>query len=991
MPTDPRLAKLRQIIARKCNLVAFREGEAMAPHALLARQDEDELVVAVPAPHFEVAPTVSLYVETLEWSCDCGGELDPCAHVAAAIVAVTSERPASAPIASLASKQAALAYRFVIEKQKLLLKRFLVLPGGHEREVASLALAATELDGCTLSADDDDRMIDRQLSIQSFDAMDEAALSALFERMARVKTVTVEGQSAQCDPEPLALEAKLTARERGFSLVIQRPAGALGVYAPGVVRVEGRLHPLRGAKLVGRAAERAPIERAFDARDTAELVSKVLPEIEPFVRWKHRAKELPNLKTGVSPGVMFEIDHAHRALTVRPWVVYGDPPMARVEAGRLVWMRGDVPARNEPAEVDLGHKLRDELGLIAGRAVTYEGEDAGRFLKNMRAFDQKVSGAADRIERRKLVPSLSVDGAQIDLSFVVEEQGRAEDGPPRRASGESVLRAYESGLDLVALEGGGFAPLPREWLTKNASLVMQLLAARDRDTGETSTAAAAAVLQLCERLEAPAPPSFAKLRPLLDGMDSIPAAKLPADLVATLRPYQQRGVDWLQFLRRASLGAVLADDMGLGKTLQCIAALRSSAERAADQEAGAMGTLVVCPRSVLHNWVDECARFRPSLKVRIYHGESRELDPSADVLVTTYAILRLDAAELAQKRWDAVVLDEAQNIKNPDSQSARAAFNLKSRTRIALSGTPIENKLDELWSLMHFANPGLLGGRSTFDDRVTKAIQDGSNSALVALRERIRPFVLRRRKSEVLKDLPARTDVVMHCELDAHERNVYDAVKMASLSGVVKSLREGGDVMAALELLLRLRQASCHAGLVPGQREPGESSKVTALCDALEEAVGAGHKALVFSQWTSLLDRVEPALAERSIAFTRLDGSTHDRGAVVKDFQRDDGPPVLIASLKAGGTGLNLTAADHVFLLDPWWNPAAEDQAADRAHRMGQKRAVTVYRLVAKDTVEERILALQEKKRALAAAALDEGALGAALTREDLLALLEER
>jgi superfamily II DNA or RNA helicase len=988
MPTDPRLTKLRQIIARKCNLLAFREGESLAPGALLAKSDDEEFVVAVPAPHFEVAPTVSLYVETLEWSCDCGGELDPCAHVAAAIVALTTERAAQ-PMATLASKQATVAYRFVIEQRKLLLKRFIKLPGGDEREISSLSDAPALLDGATLTADDDDHAIDRQLSIEPFSSMKERSLTALFERMARAREVRIEDEPVRVLPEPAPLEAKVTARERGFALSVHKPDGAIGLYAPGVARMAGELRPFKGATIVGASGERLPIERSFDARDTVELVTKVLPEFEPHVRWKHRAKELPNLKTGVGPSVMFELDHGHRALTVRPWIVYGDPPMARVEAGRLVWVSGDVPQRNEAEEVNLGHKLRDELGLIAGRAVTYEGEDAGRFVKNMRAFDQKTRGATDRIERRKLVPQLTVRDQDVDLSFAVEEQGATSAEKPRRASAEAVLRAYESGLELVALDGGGFAPLPREWLHKHAALVMQLLAARDAESGETSKAAAPAVLELCAALEAPAPPSFAKLRPLIDGLEAIPPAKIPADLHATLRPYQQRGLDWLTFLREASLGAVLADDMGLGKTLQCLASLRTRAERARDESPATMGTLVVCPRSVLHNWVEECQRFRPALSVRIYHGESRELDPAADVLVTTYAILRLDAQELAAHRWDAVVLDEAQNIKNPDSQSARAAFNLKARTRIALSGTPIENRLEELWSLMHFANPGLLGGRGAFDERVARPIQDGSATALQSLRERIKPFVLRRRKSEVLRDLPPRTDVVVHCELDPHERAVYDAVKMASLTSVVKSLREGGDVMAALELLLRMRQASCHPALVPGQRDPGESSKVTALCEALEEAVGAGHKALVFSQWTSLLDLVEPALEQREIGFARLDGSTRDRGAVVKDFQRDDGPPVLIASLKAGGTGLNLTAADHVFLLDPWWNPAAEDQAADRAHRMGQQRPVTVYRLVSKDTVEERILELQQKKRALSQAALDEGTLGAALTREDLLSLLD--
>jgi SNF2 family DNA or RNA helicase len=247
--------------------------------------------------------------------------------------------------------------------------------------------------------------------------------------------------------------------------------------------------------------------------------------------------------------------------------------------------------------------------------------------------------------------------------------------------------------------------------------------------------------------------------------------------------------------------------------------------------------------------------------------------------------------------------------------------------------------------------------------------------------------VLRRKKREVAPELPPRTDHVISVELDDRERKIYDAVRAATLSDVVKKLNEGGSVLAALEALLRLRQAACHAALVPGQEAP-TSSKVEAVVEALSDAAEDGHKALVFSQWTSLLDLVQPHLNEAGIAFTRLDGSTVDRAGVVNAFQSEGGPPVLLLSLKAGGTGLNLTAADHVFLLDPWWNPAVEDQAADRAHRIGQDKPVFVYRLVAKDTVEERILALQEKKRMVAEAALGEAAQAAAITREDLLALL---
>jgi SNF2 family DNA or RNA helicase len=377
--------------------------------------------------------------------------------------------------------------------------------------------------------------------------------------------------------------------------------------------------------------------------------------------------------------------------------------------------------------------------------------------------------------------------------------------------------------------------------------------------------------------------------------------------------------------------------------------------------------------------------------VNVYHGPARKLD-DADVVLTTYAILRLDNAELSARRFHTAVLDEAQAIKNPDSQVARAAFALNADFRVAMTGTPVENRLDELWSLMHFANRGLLGGRRDFDDQIARPIADGTPAAAARLRQRIRPFVLRRRKAEVAPELPPRTEATLTVTLDEHERTLYDTVRAASQADLVAALGasdgKGLDVMKALELLLRLRQAACHPALLPGQKAT-TSSKVEALLEALDTAAADGHKALVFSQWTSLLDLLEPALEGAGIPFARLDGSTRDRGEVVARFQAEDGPPVMLISLKAGGTGLNLTAADHVFLVDPWWNPAVEDQAADRAHRIGQDRPVFVYRLVAAGTVEERILTLQEKKRALGEAALGEGGAAASLTRDDLLALLQ--
>ena len=288
---------------------------------------------------------------------------------------------------------------------------------------------------------------------------------------------------------------------------------------------------------------------------------------------------------------------------------------------------------------------------------------------------------------------------------------------------------------------------------------------------------------------------------------------------------------------------------------------------------------------------------------------------------------------------------------------------------------------------MHFLNRGLLGGRRDFQDRYAKPVAEGVDGVASRLRERIRPFVLRRLKQDVAPELPPRTDSILYCELSEPERQIYDAVRAATLQNVVAKFQEGGSVLAALEALLRLRQAACHPALVPGQTAE-TSAKVERLRESLEMVVAEGHKALVFSQWTSLLDLIEPHLRKAAIAFTRLDGSTVDRAGVVAQFQDQDGPPVLLISLKAGGTGLNLTAADHVFLMDPWWNPAVEDQAADRAHRIGQDRPVLVYRLVAEETVEERILLLQDAKRGIADAALGDAARAASLTRDDLLALL---
>ncbi len=941
----------------------------------------DASTFRVRAPGHAVAPTVTLFMEDAEWSCDCGGKVDPCAHVAAATIAATQGTVASAATAEAADAAVApprLVYRLAKKDRTLSIVRALIHPDGREARVGSLTadLARGKLQEFTPTHED--VKIDRILGNPPREVMPLGRVGDVLEALSHGAEVTFDGARVTVSSEPILPRAILEDAPGGVVLRMEKDPRVTQVIAMGVARCGDTIHPLGETGTTGEFLERLPLSRTFAKHEETELVTKVLPELEKKIQVLVTAKRLPKKATDARPRIAMDLSHKGHTLSVLPSLVYGDPPIARVDGDVVTTLGRDVPVRKREVERELLRKLRDELNLVPGRRVDLDGAEAIRFAAKLRDW-QTRSGDHDKgsvVDERPLRARLDTTGESFDVVFELDTGDEENAAPSRRADAVAVIRAWQDGLDLVPLDGGGWAPLPADWLAQHGHKVADLLAARDPDK-KLARAALPALASLCEDLDAPRPLIADKLAPLIDGFEGIPHAELPPGINATLRGYQEIGVDWLTFLRGAELGAVLADDMGLGKTLQTICALRGR-------------TLVVCPKSVVYNWVDEIARFRPSLRAAIYHGNKRELDHDADVTLTTYAVLRLDVDVLASEPWDVVVLDEAQAIKNESSQTARAAFELQGKFKVALSGTPVENRLEELWSVMHFANPGLLGGRSDFQARYVSQIAAGDPNAASRLRAKIRPFVLRRMKKDVLPELPPRTDQVLHVELDERERAVYDAVRVATHKDVIEKLAAGGGgggVLAVLEALLRLRQAACHSKLVPGQ-EGETSSKIERLLEALGELVAEGHKALVFSQWTSLLDLVEPHLHNANIAFTRLDGSTKDRGAVVADFQRDDGPPVMLVSLKAGGTGLNLTAADHVFLLDPWWNPAVEDQAADRAHRIGQDRPVMVYRMVAKDTVEERIFQLQGKKRALADVALGDANHAGGITKDELLGLL---
>ncbi|MFT4268868.1 MAG: DEAD/DEAH box helicase, partial [Xenophilus sp.] len=480
----------------------------------------------------------------------------------------------------------------------------------------------------------------------------------------------------------------------------------------------------------------------------------------------------------------------------------------------------------------------------------------------------------------------------------------------------------------------------------------------------------------------------------LDGSGRPPAVEPPAGLQAQLRPYQHEGLAWLQFLRRHGLGGVLADDMGLGKTLQTLAHLLR------EKEDGRLDApcLVLAPVSLLGTWRREAARFAPGLRTRVWHGGGRHggaFAADCDLLIAPYSLLQRDRERWLGQRWHVVVLDEAQHLKNASTHAAQVAGALDARQRIALSGTPMENHLGELWSLFHVLMPGFLGSAARFKQLFRTPIEKhGDGERLAWLRRRVAPFMLRRTKEAVAAELPPRVESVVPVALEGAQADLYETIRLATEKAVRDALASRGlarSQIQVLDALLKLRQVCCDPRLLKrtaaGGRSEPPSAKLALLMEQLRELVTEGRRVLVFSQFTSMLALIEDELRAAGLAWTKLTGDTRLREAAIARFTQGE-VPIFLISLKAGGTGLNLPEADTVIHYDPWWNPAVEAQATARAHRIGQTRQVMVYRLVAEGTIEERMLALQARKAALAQGLLHGGgaAREAALFTEDDIA-----
>ncbi|TVQ07954.1 MAG: hypothetical protein EA364_16115 [Balneolaceae bacterium] len=543
----------------------------------------------------------------------------------------------------------------------------------------------------------------------------------------------------------------------------------------------------------------------------------------------------------------------------------------------------------------------------------------------------------------------------------------------------------------IRLQDNSTGELPPNWL-KQLNKLLHLTGSGEEKIRVPKIAAnvLGELGQTAETFEADTPfQDYAKRLRLFEHVEQV---EPPKNLKGELRPYQLAGLSWMNFLNRYSFGGILADDMGLGKTIQVLALLQLVVET----ENRKPHCLIIAPRSVIYNWKAEVQKFAPEFDVYIHHGTDRILDvdhwPDADLCITTYSTMRNDIGLIQNISFDYAILDESHTVRNPASKTFMALKRIQAQNRLCMSGTPVQNTSMDLWSQFQFLNPGLLGSQKQFRDQWVKPIEaNNDKTAEEMLHTMVSPFILRRTKQQVAAELPPLTSTVVDCPMEGTQQAVYERYRQVYHQLINDSLEEKGlreSRFAVLEGLTRLRQICCSPSLI--KKEKGPSAKLNRFLELAEELISEGHRALVFSQFVGFLKLIEAEVKNRGWKYEYLDGQTTDRQKRVDRFQSDSSANLFLISLKAGGEGLNLTAADYVFIMDPWWNPAAERQAMDRTHRIGQKNNVFVYRLTTPGTVEEKILRLQERKQGLAdKLVVAEAGIFKELNRDDLLSLFD--
>ena len=540
------------------------------------------------------------------------------------------------------------------------------------------------------------------------------------------------------------------------------------------------------------------------------------------------------------------------------------------------------------------------------------------------------------------------------------------------------------------LPDGAIAIIPEQWFTKYGSLFML-------SDGSNSIKLKKHHIGLLSELGEDSIANVTLNRKLekLNDFENIGDVNMPNDFIGELRSYQKAGYNWFSFLREYNFGGCLADDMGLGKTIQTLALLQKLKEEN-EQNATPGTSLIIMPTSLIYNWLSEAQKFTPKLKIIAHTGTSRNKDISKfmdyDVVITTYGITRVDVDLLKDFYFNYIILDESQNIKNPSSKSFKAVKVLKSKHKLILSGTPVENSVGDLWTQLTFLNPGLLGTQAYFNEEYVQAIEKKKDEDKARkLQAIIKPFVLRRTKEQVAEELPPKTEQIIYCTMSEDQSAYYEETKSAYRNDLLSSMDDGSYVKKQVQLLqglTALRQLANHPVMID-KAYTSDSGKFENVIHTLDNVLKGGHKVLIFSQFVKHLSIFKNYLEKEQIPFSYLDGTTKNRGEIVADFQENSSLKVFLISIKAGGVGLNLTEADYVFILDPWWNPAVEQQAIDRTHRIGQEKKVFIYKFITKDTVEEKILSLQNRKKKLASSlSTTEESFFKSLSKEDINELL---
>lgn len=812
----------------------------------------------------------------------------------------------------------------------------------------------------------------------------------------------------------LVLTPSVSLGGRSYPTELVRLIGDHGVYAfdfaEGTITLAPLAAPLTTA---GRAAVRRRTPIIVPA---AEITTFVEEQYAPLARSLRLASgdgsfALPELPPATLVATMhhepnhvvrlewqWEADGGRRFALDAPDAEFHDPERERLVATSAALLLAEDPAGLPAVTPGTEPRLRPEAELRGLASAEF----TARLLPRLQELERlRVDVVGDPPAYRELVeaPTLTVTTVEsdrtdwFDLGVVVTVEGKKVPFGP-------LFSALAKGRAKLLLVDGSYLSLKQPVFDPLRELIEEAGSLREWEAGLTisryQTSLWAEFEDLADQSETAVAwrETIAGLR-AADGVDEIAP---PAGLAMELRPYQLAGFRWLAFLHRHGLGGILADDMGLGKTAQTLALIAHAHETAAEGAAGPLPFLVVAPTSVVSNWAAEAARFVPGLRVETVTATRAasgtrlaDVAARADIVVTSYAILRLDAPEFAGLDWAGLVLDEAQFVKNHSSKANAAARDIRAPFRLAVTGTPVENNLMELWALLKIVAPGLFPSARGFAERFARPIEnEHSAERLATLRRRIRPFMLRRTKDVVAPELPPKQEQVLTVQLDPEHQRVYDAflqLERQKLLGLIDDLdRNRFTVFRSLTLL---RMLSLHAALIDSEQYADvPSAKLDALFDQLDEVVAEGHRALVFSQFTSFLQIAAARLDAAGVPYAYLDGSTTRRGDVISKFREGDAPVFLI-SLKAGGFGLNLTEADYVFLLDPWWNPASEAQAVDRAHRIGQSKPVNVYRMVAEGTIEEKVMALKARKAKLVSSLMDDGELfSETLTADDIRGLL---